>query len=218
MPSITAEEAPRLTPFVRLAEQLGSFAGQLTESGDQGDRDRVRGRGRGDEHARADRGGARRLAAAAARTTVNMVSAPVIAKERGIMSEVTRDQQGAFESYIRLTVDDRAAGRGRSPAPFLRRQAAHHPDQGHQHGGRARAAHALRHQRDKPGFIGRLGTLLGDARRQHRHLPPRPRRPGGDAIALLDIDAPFPEDVLAQVRAHKSIDSAKPLHFDVEVV
>ena len=31
MPSITAEEAPRLTPFVKLAEVLGSFAGQLTE-------------------------------------------------------------------------------------------------------------------------------------------------------------------------------------------
>ena len=32
MPSISAEEAVRLTPFVRLAEDLGSFAGQLTES------------------------------------------------------------------------------------------------------------------------------------------------------------------------------------------
>src|SRR4029079_17062769 len=33
MPSISAEEAPRLTPLVQLAEQLGSFAGQLTETG-----------------------------------------------------------------------------------------------------------------------------------------------------------------------------------------
>ena len=32
-PSITAEEAPRLKPFVTLAEKLGSFAGQLTETG-----------------------------------------------------------------------------------------------------------------------------------------------------------------------------------------
>jgi len=40
-------------------------------------------------------------------------------------------------------------------------------------------------------------------------------RPGGDAIALLYLDAPFPEEVLAQVRAHKAIRSAKPLHFDV---
>src|SRR5579859_3322276 len=32
-PSITAEEAPKLKPFVALAERLGSFAGQLTDSG-----------------------------------------------------------------------------------------------------------------------------------------------------------------------------------------
>src|SRR3982750_3640319 len=32
-PSITAEEAPKLKPFIDLAEKLGSFAGQLTESG-----------------------------------------------------------------------------------------------------------------------------------------------------------------------------------------
>src|SRR5690606_15377529 len=32
MPSISAEEAPKLAPYVRLAEQLGLFAGQLTES------------------------------------------------------------------------------------------------------------------------------------------------------------------------------------------
>src|SRR5215211_7484486 len=32
-PSISAHEAPRLRPFIALAEKLGSFAGQLTESG-----------------------------------------------------------------------------------------------------------------------------------------------------------------------------------------
>ncbi len=33
VPSISAEEAPKLTPFATLAQQLGSFAGQLTEEG-----------------------------------------------------------------------------------------------------------------------------------------------------------------------------------------
>src|SRR3954465_5821961 len=35
-PSISAEEAPRLTPWVKLAEALGSFAGQLTEDAIKG--------------------------------------------------------------------------------------------------------------------------------------------------------------------------------------
>ena len=43
-PSITAEEAPKLKPFVALAEKLGSFAGQLTESGHLQGADRLRGR------------------------------------------------------------------------------------------------------------------------------------------------------------------------------
>ena len=33
MPSLSAEEAPRLKPYMALAEKLGSFAGQLTQSG-----------------------------------------------------------------------------------------------------------------------------------------------------------------------------------------
>ena len=33
MPSVSAEEAPRLKPYMELAEQLGGFAGQLTARG-----------------------------------------------------------------------------------------------------------------------------------------------------------------------------------------
>ncbi len=63
-PSITAEEAPRLRPFIALAEKLGSFAGQLTETGDQQGAALLRGRGRRHEHQGADLGGDRRPAAA----------------------------------------------------------------------------------------------------------------------------------------------------------
>ncbi|HEX2215210.1 MAG TPA: phosphoglycerate dehydrogenase, partial [Xanthobacteraceae bacterium] len=104
MPSISAEEAPRLSPFVRLAEQLGSFAGQLTESGASEVRLEYEG-------AVADMN-TRALSAAALAgflqpqlQTVNMVSAPAYARERGIRVEETRrEQHGAYESYIRLTV------------------------------------------------------------------------------------------------------------------
>ena len=72
-------------------------------------------------------------------------------------------QRGAYETYIRLTVTHRAAGALGRRHRVLRRPAARHPDQGHQHGGRASRRHMLYiTNRDKPGFIGRLGTLLGD--------------------------------------------------------
>ena len=62
-PSISAEEAPKLKPFVALAEKLGSFAGQLTETGIKRGADLLRRRRRADEHPRADLGGDRRPAA-----------------------------------------------------------------------------------------------------------------------------------------------------------
>jgi D-3-phosphoglycerate dehydrogenase len=103
MPSISAEEAPRLTPFVRLAEQLGSFAGQLTEGGATAIRIEYEG-------AVAEMNTRALTAAALAGflqpqlQTVNMVSAPAYAKERGIRVEETRrEQHGAYETYIRLT-------------------------------------------------------------------------------------------------------------------
>ena len=47
---------------------------------------------------------------------VNMVNAPIIAKERGIrVSEVRRDQEGAYEGYIKLTVTTGAACSAASP-------------------------------------------------------------------------------------------------------
>src|SRR5690606_12726245 len=85
-PNITAEEAPKLTPYIKLAEQLGSFAGQLTET-------RLK-------HVRIEYTGeiaemnTRALTAAMLAgllrpqlTDVNMVSAPAMARERGLVVE-----------------------------------------------------------------------------------------------------------------------------------
>ena len=66
-PSITAEEAPKLKPFIALAEGLGSFAGQLTAGADRQGHDRLRRRGRGSQDQGADLGGDRGSAAAVAR-------------------------------------------------------------------------------------------------------------------------------------------------------
>ena len=103
-PNITAEEAPRLGPWVKLAEQLGSFAGQLTETSIKGIRLEYSG-----EVASMN---TKALTAAALAgvlrpllAEVNMVSAAVNARDRGMaVEEVTRGQAGAFESYVRLTV------------------------------------------------------------------------------------------------------------------
>ncbi len=64
---------------------------------------------------------------------VNMVSAPIMIKEKGIiLSEVKRDKSGVFDGYIRLTVTTANQDALDRRHLFLRRQAALYPDQGHQ--------------------------------------------------------------------------------------
>ena len=173
MPSITAEEAPRLTPFVRLAEQLGSFAGQLTESGVKEVRLEYEG-------AVAEMNMRALTAAALAGflqpqlQTVNMVSAPAFARERGIQVEETRrEQHGAYESYIRLGVVTERQERSVAGTVFSDGKPRIIQIKGINMEAELGPHMLYVTNRDKPGFIGRLGTLLGRARPQHRDLPSR---------------------------------------------
>ncbi|MDO9561493.1 MAG: phosphoglycerate dehydrogenase, partial [Bradyrhizobium sp.] len=103
-PSITAEEAPKLKPFIELAEKLGSFAGQLTESGIL--KVQITYEGQVAEMK------IKALTSAALSGLlrpmlgdINVVSAPVVAKERGIVvEETTREMAGDFESLVTLTL------------------------------------------------------------------------------------------------------------------
>ena len=103
-PSISAEEAPKLRPFIALAEKLGSFAGQLTE-------DPIKEVHITYEGAVAQMNTRALTSAALAGLLrpmledVNVVSAPVVAKERGIVvEEVTREMPEDYESLITVTV------------------------------------------------------------------------------------------------------------------
>src|SRR5881398_954262 len=104
-PSITAEEAPKLKPFIGLAERLGSFAGQLTETGILKVQITYEG------HVAQMKVKALTSAAVAGLLRpmlqdVNVVSAPVVARERGIdVAEMTREGHCDYESLISVTVE-----------------------------------------------------------------------------------------------------------------
>jgi D-3-phosphoglycerate dehydrogenase len=213
MPSISAEEAPRLTPLVRLAEQLGSFAGQLTESGATAIRLEYEG-------AVAEMNTRALTAAALAGflqpqlQSVNMVSAPAYAKERGIRVEETRrEQRGAYESYMRLTVVTDKQERSVAGTVFSDGKPRIIQIKGINMEAELGPHMLYVTNRDKPGFIGRLGTLLGE--RQHNiatfHLGRQAA--GGDAIALVEVDGDLPEATLAAVLTLEGVVQAKHLRF-----
>ncbi len=212
-PSISAEEAPKLKPFVALADKLGSFAGQLTETG----LSRVQISYQG---AVAQMNTKALTSAAVAGLLrpmledVNVVSAPVIAKERGIMvEETTREMAGDFESLITVTVTTERQSRHVSGTVFADGRPRIVDIKGIRMDAEFGPSMIYITNLDKPGFIGRFSSTLGEAGINIATFHVGRDRPGGDAIALIEIDGELPDDVLAKVRALPQVQQAKPLRF-----
>ena len=214
-PSISAEEAPRLTPWVKLAEQLGSFAGQLTESSIKGIRIEFEGN--------VAQLNTKPMQAAALNGVlkpqmgeVNMVSAPQIAKDRGINVEViTRDQQGAYEGYVRLTVVTDKQERAIAGTVFANGKPRIIQVKGINMDAEISPAMLYVTNEDKPGHIGRLGTLLGTLGINIANFNLGRQDVGGDAIALVAIDGTLDEGQLKQISALPGVRQAKALAFTV---
>jgi D-3-phosphoglycerate dehydrogenase len=215
MPSITAEEAPRLRPFVKLAEVLGAFVGQVTEDPIK----EVEILFDGSTAAMNTRALISATLAGLIRpqvADVNMVSAPVMAKERGvILSEVKRDKSGVFDGYIKLTVKTEHLTRSIAGTCFSDGKPRFIQIKGINLDAEVGQHMLYTTNADAPGIIGLLGTICGDNGINIANFQLGRNRPGGDAIALLYLDKPFPEAVLEKLRANEKIDSAKPLKFDV---
>ena len=213
MPSISAEEASKLTPFIKLSEQLGSFAGQLTESGIIGVRVEYEGQ--------VAEFNTRALTAAILTgllkpllQTVNMVSAPAMAKERDIkIEEVRRDRQGVYESYIRLTIKTELTERSVAGTVYSDGKPRVIQVKGINMEAELSKFMLYITNEDKPGFIGKLGTLLGNASVNIATFNLGRLQEGGDAIALIEIDDAVSEDVLKEIKALPLVKQVKPLEF-----
>ncbi len=212
-PSISAEEAPKLKPFVALAEKLGSFAGQLTETGITTIQIAYEG-------AVAQMNTKALTSAALAGLlqpmlgTVNVVSAPVIAKERGIaIEEMIRDVQGDYESLITVTVVTERQSRFVSGTVFADGRPRIVNIKGIRMDAEFGPSMIYITNLDKPGFIGKFSSTLGDAGINIATFHVGREAPGGNAIALIEIDGELPAAVLEKVRALPQVQQAKPLHF-----
>jgi D-3-phosphoglycerate dehydrogenase len=212
-PSISAEEAPKLKPFIALAEKLGSFAGQLTETG-------IAKVQLAYEGAVAQMNTKALTSAAVAGLLrpmlgdVNVVSAPVVAKERGIVvEEVTREMPEDYESLITVTVTTERQRRHVSGTVFADGRPRIVNIKGIRMDAEFGPSMIYITNLDKPGFIGKFSSTLGEAGINIATFHVGRDAPGGNAVALIEIDGDLPEDVLAKVRALPQVQQAKPLHF-----
>ncbi len=213
-PSITAEEAPRLKPFITLAEQLGSFAGQLTETGLKSIRLEYVGE--------VSEMNVKALTSAALAgllrpmlsDSVNMVSAPIVVRDRGIaVEEVRRGEEGAYQTYMRVTVVTERQERSVAGTVFSNGLPRIIQVKGIDMEAELGPYMLYITNNDKPGFIGSLGRVLGAADVNIATFNLGRDKPGGDAICLVSIDGAVSRQVLEEVKALPNVVRANQLFF-----
>ena len=213
MPSISAEDAPRLKPYITLAQQLGGFIGQLAETSLQSVGIEFQGH--------VAELNVRPLVSAVLDgllrpqlDSVNMVSAPILARERGIdISETIHEHQGDYETLIRVTVTTERRSRsvsgtlfgGNRPRIVEINQIPIEAELGEH------MLYTTNH--DKPGVIGQLGQTLGDAGVNIATFHLGRNAPGEEALALIQVDQAVERDVLDRIMGLQNVTQAKALRF-----
>lgn len=213
MPSVSAEDAARLKPYLDLASQLGSFAGQMTESGIKAVKIEYEGTVAGLN--------CKPLTAVALRGLlsplvegVNMVNAPVIAKDRSInVTESKNDRSGNYQTLIRISIETDRRTRTISGTLFSGR----YPRLVEVHGVPLEASLGERmlyvNNEDKPGLIGRLGTTLGNAgvNIANFHLGRHPSEQ--EAVALVEVDEAVSAELVKTIADMADVKQVKVLNF-----
>jgi len=213
MPSLSAEEAPRLRPYMELAERLGGLVGQL-------EGDSIRAVSIEVEGAAAELNQKPITAAVLAglmqvySDTVNMVNAPFLAKERGLdVSEVRHAQEGDYHTLVRVVAE--TGGGRRSVAGTLFGNAAPRlvdmfgiPIEAELSGDMIYIVNE-----DAPGFIGRLGSLLGEAGVNIATFHLGRRAAAGEAVALVSVDGRIEPALARKLAAIPGVRRVTPLRF-----
>ncbi len=213
MPSISADDAPRLKPYMKLAEQLGSFAGQITEHAIKAVNIEYVGTVT-DVNTKPI---TQMLMAALLKTqleTVNMVNVMSLAESRGIkFSETKSGSSKDWRSVIVVNVETEARSRSVSGTLFTGKEPRIVDIEGVRiEAGLSENMLFIRNN-DKPGMIGQVGSILGNAGQNiaNFHLGRTPK--GDSAICLLSLDAPLTEDLLDEISSLEQITMAKKMNF-----
>ena len=213
VPSLSAEEAPKLRPYMSLAEKLGSLVGQLSHDALSSISIEVEGAAAElniKPITSAVLAGLMRVYS----DTVNMVNAPFLAKERGLdVREIRHEREGDYHTLIRVSVQTKDGERSVAGTLFANAE----PRLVELFGIKVEAdlAGAMLYvvNEDAPGFIGRLGTTLGEAQVNIGTFHLGRRRSGGEAVLLLSLDSAADEALVAKVRALPGVKRTMALRF-----
>src|SRR3954465_5667002 len=213
VPSLSAEEAPRLKPYMGLAEKLGRLVGQI--AGTEIRSIDVEAEGAAAElNIKPIPGAVLAGLMGAWSDTVNMVNAPYLAKERGLaVREIRNEGEGDYHTLVAVTVGTEHGEKRVEGTLFGNRaprlvQIFGIPVEAELAGQMIYIVN-----NDQPGFIGALGTKLGENRINIATFNLGRRKEAGEAIALVAVDDPITAEVADQLHALAGVREVVPLAF-----
>jgi D-3-phosphoglycerate dehydrogenase len=215
MPSVTAEEAKVMGPWLKLAGHLGAFIGQMTDEPIKAINILYDGSVAG-MNLNALNCGVVAGIMKRANPDVNMVSAPVVAREKGIqISTTNQDKSGVFDGYIKVTVVTSKRERSIAGTVFSDGKPRFIQIKGIHIDAEVGAHMLYTTNEDVPGIIGTLGLTMGENGVNIANFTLGRASAKGEAIALLYVDEEVPAPVIKQLQATGLFTQVKPLQFDV---
>jgi D-3-phosphoglycerate dehydrogenase len=213
MPSLTAEEAPRLKPYMSLAEKLGKLVGQILGEDVRSVSVEVEGAA-ASLNQKPITGAVLAGLMGTYSQTVNMVNAPYLAKERGLdVREVRHDREGDYHTLIAVDVGT-SRGTARVAGTLFGNKAPRLVELfGVEVEAELQGTMIYIVNTDTPGFIGRLGTALGEAGINIATFNLGRREALGEAVALVAVDGDVPVEMVATLAKLEGVRDVVPLHF-----
>jgi D-3-phosphoglycerate dehydrogenase len=214
MPSVTAEEAAVMGPWIKLASHLGAFIGQMTDEPIKAINILYDGRV-ADMNLQALNCAVIAGVMKASNPDVNLVSAPIVAKERGIQVSTTRqDKSGAFDAFIKVTMVTDKRERSVAGTCFSDGKPRFIQIKGINIDAEVGAHMLYTTNEDVPGIIGLLGMTMGKNGVNIANFTLGRSGVGQDAIALLYLDQAIDPKVVQTLEATGMFQQVKPLVFD----
>ena len=213
MPSLSAEEAPRLRPYMALAEKLGRLVGQVVGEGVRSVDVEVEGAA-AELNMKPITGAVLAGLMGTYSQSVNMVNAPVLAKERGLdLREIRHDREGDYHTLVAVSACTDSGERRVEGTLFGNRaprlvKIFDIPVEAELAGQMIYIVNS-----DEPGFIGALGTTLGEHGVNIATFNLGRRAAGGEAVALVSVDDPITPELAGELRQLPGVREVIPLSF-----
>ncbi len=213
-PSVSPDVLPRLQPYISLAEKLGAFQACISEGAIEKVSIEYRGKVAELSAAPLTIAALKGLLTPILEDSVNYVNAPIIAQERGIGVEESKNRDaGDYISLITIKVQTSAGNNEAKGALFSRRDPRIIEINGYPLEVVPEGYMIVLSNVDKPGVVGNIGSILGQHNINIARMQFGRDVPGGKVLSVISIDTPASSQLMEQMSKLPNVLSVKQIRL-----